>query len=111
MTVIDDELARIICPIVEGQIRSFIHSHPNIVEGVDWRFSQDTKEEALVASIAKRINRDLLSEQTRLRVTAVLGSGTQDGKAGVESGTAPGGMEPCNCPQQRRPAILPWVAD
>ena len=74
MPVVDDELAKIIRPIVEGQIRSFIHSHPGIVAGVDWRFSQDTKEEALVASIAKRVNRDLLSEQTRLRLLCALSS-------------------------------------
>jgi hypothetical protein len=89
MPVIDDDLAKIIRPIVEGQIRSFIHSHPNIVKGVDWRFSQDTREEALVASIAKRVNRDLLSEQTRLRLAAVLGTNAPSSQTGVDPELAP----------------------
>lgn len=88
MPVIDDDLARIIRPIVEGQIRSFIHSHPGIVEGVDWRFSQATKEEALVASIAKRVVRDLLSEATRLRIRAVMEPRDCDG-IGMEAESAP----------------------
>lgn len=70
--ILDDELARIIKPIVEGQIRSFIHSHPAVAEAVDWRHSHATKQEALVSSIAKRVNRDLLCPQTRMRMQAAL---------------------------------------
>lgn len=72
--ILDDELARIIKPIVEGQIRSFIHSHPAVAEAVDWRHSHDTKQEALVSSIAKRVSRDLLCPQTRVRLKAALQS-------------------------------------
>lgn len=70
--ITDDQLARVIKPIVEGQIRSFLHAHPSVIEAVDWRFSQDTKAEALVAGIAKRVNRDLLCPQTRVRLKAAL---------------------------------------
>jgi hypothetical protein len=97
MPVIDDALAKIIRPIVEGQIRSFIHSHPNIVEGVDWRFSQATKEEALVASIAKRVNRDLLSEQTRLRLAAVVGTAHSGSQTGVDPELAPEAVDLQSC--------------
>lgn len=100
MPVINDALAKVIRPIVEGQIRSFIHSHPGIVEGVDWRFSQSTKEEALVASIAKRVNRDLLSEQTRLRLKAVMDNVCCDGEPGVQCCIAPEGVECLTAPTE-----------
>lgn len=91
--ILDDKLAKIIRPIVEGQIRSFIHSHPNIITGVDWRYSQATPAEALVASIAKRISRELLSDQTRVRLSAAMGSGTSDGQPVAECLTATEGVE------------------
>jgi hypothetical protein len=100
MPIIDDELAKIIRPIVEGQIRSFIHSHPGIVEGVDWRHSQPTKEEALVASIAKRVNRDLLSEHTRRRLKAVMEVWYCDGEPDVEAEPASEGVE-AQLPRQK----------
>ena len=85
--ILDDNLAKIVRPIVEGQIRSFLHDHPVIAEAVDWRFSQSDKVEALVASIGKRINRDLLSDHTRQRIEAVIASCRDDGKD-VEAQTA-----------------------
>lgn len=93
MPIIDDKLAKVIRPIVEGQIRSFIHSHPNITTGVDWRYSQATPSEALVASIAKRISRELLSDQTRVRLSAALGSGNPDGQPVAERLAATEGAE------------------
>lgn len=100
MPILDDKLARIVRPIVEGQIRSFIHSHPNITTGVDWRYSQATPSEALVASIAKRIVRELLSDQTRVRLSAAMGKNDLDGQPVAEASTATEGVEAVPAPTE-----------
>ena len=93
MPNLDDELARIIRPIVEGQIRSFLNDHPVIAEAVDWRFSQSNKKEALVGSIGKRINRDLLSDHTRQRIASVLHVCRDADNSDVEVTAASEGVE------------------
>jgi hypothetical protein len=94
----DDPLAKIIKPIVEGQIRSFLHAHPVIADAVDWRHSHDTKTEALVSSIAKRVSRDLLCPQTRGRIKAAMEALTVVDQPGVELMVAPAGVEDCLAP-------------
>lgn len=92
MARVEDGLARIIRPIVEGQIRSFLNDHPVIAEAVNWRFSAPSKREALVASIGKRINRDLLCGATTARLAAALlepSTGAQAEGDGVGVVTAP----------------------
>lgn len=67
-----DQLEKVIRPIVEGQIRSFIADHPGMLKSVDWYRPRDDKATTLTNSIAKRIIRDLLCEQTRVRLVAAL---------------------------------------
>lgn len=69
------ELEKIIRPIVEGQIRSFIYDHPSILLGVDWYKPRQDKTETLINSLSKRIMRDLLCANTSARMgTALLPS-------------------------------------
>lgn len=105
MPILDDKLAKVIRPIVEGQIRSFIHSHPNIITGVDWRYSQATPSEALVASIAKRIVRELLSDQTRVRLSAAIGTEIPIGQPVAEASTATEGVESVPAPTETGPQM------
>jgi hypothetical protein len=68
-----DPLERIIRPIVEGQIRSFLNDHPHVVESVTWYKPRADKKTTMVNSLAKRIVRDLLCPETRVRlISAVL---------------------------------------
>jgi len=56
-----DKLARIIRPIVEGQIRGFCKEHPGVLNAVDWyKGKKSDKTTTFVNSISKRIVRDLL---------------------------------------------------
>mgnify|MGYP001586950427 CR=1 FL=1 len=67
-----DPLERIIRPIVEGQVRSFLHDHPEIADAHAGKLRPGvTKAEALTGSIAKRIIRDLLCAETRVRLASV----------------------------------------
>ncbi len=67
-----DELERIIRPIVEGQVRSFTNDHPEVVDAVDWYKPRADKRQTLVNSLSKRIVRDLLCADTRMRLVAAL---------------------------------------
>lgn len=73
-----DALEKIFRPIVEGQLRSYVADHPEVLAGL--RGSKGTKHRAFVASVSKRILGDLLCAQTRMRLAA----------ADVGSATAPG---------------------
>lgn len=70
-----DPLEAVIRPIVEGQVRSFIADHPNILTGVDWykpRPGEQGRAQTLTGSISKRILRDLLCSETRVRLEAAI---------------------------------------
>lgn len=85
MTIPEDKLLKIIAPIVEGQIRSFINDHPSVAEGVNWKFSHKNKADALISSLAKRITRDLCCDQNRARLKAVLLELGADNASDLES--------------------------
>lgn len=72
-----DDYERIVSRVVEGQITSFLLAHPEIAEAVRWRHSHKTKAEALTSSIAKRITRDLVCQQTRRRIEEALEVATE----------------------------------
>lgn len=65
-----DALARVLTPVVEGQIRSYLSDHPEMIDAFagKWR----PKKEGIVRSISKRILTDLLCPQTRLRLVAAI---------------------------------------
>lgn len=66
------ELERVVRPIVEGQIRSFINDHPEVASSVDWYKPRQDKAQTFVNSLSKRIIRDLLCKETRARLIAAL---------------------------------------
>lgn len=65
-------LERIIRPIVEGQLRSFVHDHPEVADHVKWYKPGPDKRVVFVNSVAKRILRDLLCGRTRARPAPLL---------------------------------------
>lgn len=67
-----NELEKIIRPIVEGQIRDFLHHHPKVLDGVDWYKPRKNKAETFVNSLSKRIVRDLTCETSLARLRAAL---------------------------------------
>lgn len=69
-----DPLERVLRPVVEGQLRSLIRDHPSILTGVDWYQGRKDKETTFVNSAAKRILRDLLCSDTRVRLVAAIGA-------------------------------------
>lgn len=75
-----DELERVLRPIVEGQLRSFCHDHPEIAKAVNWYKPRPDKVQTFVNSVAKRILMDLLCADTRVRLVAALG-GIPDAEA------------------------------
>jgi hypothetical protein len=70
---VTDPLESVIRPIVEGQIRSFTNDHPEVVSAVDWFKPRADKRQTLINSLSKRIVRDLLCSETRMRLVAALG--------------------------------------
>jgi hypothetical protein len=64
-------LEKIIRPIVEGQIRSFLHDHPEVLIGVK-RNVHVGKDQAswVMNSLSKRITRDLTCGTTTARLVA-----------------------------------------
>jgi hypothetical protein len=96
-------LERIIRPIVEGQIRSFLNDHPEVLIGVTrhkpWGKSQ---AEWVTDSLAKRIVRDLTCGTTTARLAAFLVEASPANADLVDGGTCttaasgPGGTT--NCP-------------
>lgn len=73
-----DPLEAIIRPIVEGQVRSFTNDHPEVVAAVNWYKPSKDKRQTLVNSMSKRIVRDLLCAETRMRLVAALQPPEQD---------------------------------
>lgn len=69
-----DPLKAVVEPIVRGQLRSFIADHPEVVNAVDWYKPRADKVETFVNSVSKRIVRDLLCADTRMRLIAALGA-------------------------------------
>lgn len=71
---IDTPLGRVIAPIVDGQIRSFLNDHPEALGKMDARQFR--------VSLTKRILNDLLCVDSAQRMSAVLlGDGTDEQQA------------------------------
>lgn len=87
-----DPLEAVLRPIIEGQLRSFINDHPEVVGAVDWHKPTKDKSVSFVNSAAKRIMRDLLCSETRMRlekvVSGTLRLETPDGEGPVVCGGA-----------------------
>ncbi len=67
------DLDRVIRPIVEGQIISFLKDHPEIAEAWTGKLPPGkTKPHAVKDSLAKRISRDLGCPDTRVRLMKAL---------------------------------------
>jgi hypothetical protein len=69
-----DPLEKVLRPIVEGQVRSFANDHPEVVAAVDWYKPRVDKKTTFVNSLSKRIIRDLLCAETRVRLIDALGA-------------------------------------
>ena len=66
---VTDSVERVVRPIVEGQILSFLHDHPEVAEGWTGKLPEGkTKVMAVKDSLSKRITRDLLCSDTRVRL-------------------------------------------
>lgn len=85
----NDHLERVIRPIVEGQIRGFLHEHPAVVNAVDWYKQRTDKVTTFTNSLSKRITRDLVCPETRARIEAALFEQWEAEKSGVAPLTAP----------------------
>jgi hypothetical protein len=83
-----DPLEKVIRPIVEGQVRSFANDHPEAVEAVNWFKPRKDKRVTFVNSLSKRIIRDLLCPETRVRLVAALVEPQPASAVDDESGTA-----------------------
>lgn len=101
VSIAADPLEKVIRPIVEGQIRGFLHEHPAVVNAVDWFKKSTDKISIFTNSLSKRILLDLLCEETRGRMedafqetweaeqSAVAGLTAADGvNVGIGSGIA-----------------------
>ena len=72
-------LEEVIRPIVEGQIRSFLNDHPEVIGPVTWhRAHRKSKKEALTGSLAKRIVRDLICDKNQMRIRRAVVTGGDD---------------------------------
>ena len=92
----DDQFDRIIRRVVEGQIRGFLMEHPAIVAAVDWYAPRTDNATTFTNSLSKRITRDLLCTETRMRLVAALGG----------TATAPPSDPPVECKPAAEPARL-----
>lgn len=63
----NDPVSRVVAPIVEGQVRSFINDHPEMITP-----TRDTSYEQIILSLSKRIINDLLCANNRARLSAAL---------------------------------------
>lgn len=89
MSAIPDPLEKIIRPIVEGQIRGFLKEHPAVLDSVDWYKKRIDKSTTFTNSLAKRITRDLLCDETRTRIEDAFMERWELEKSGVEFSAAP----------------------
>lgn len=71
--------------IVQGQVSSFIHDHPEALKiADDWKTPPSkTKKQQVVDSIAKRICFDLTSPQTRRMLSEALALEHATGVEGI----------------------------
>lgn len=77
------DLARIVRPIVEGQLRSYFNDHPEIADAyAGKRRPGKSKVDALVDSIGKRISNDLTCAGTGARLRAALLEPSSDAPSG-----------------------------
>jgi hypothetical protein len=83
------KLEKIIRPIVEGQIRGFLKEHPSIVAAVDWYKPRKSKDQTFVNSLAKRIIKDLLCDNTTARLGVVFLERTAETSPKITDGSAP----------------------
>lgn len=68
-----DAFEKIIRATVEGQVRSFLHDHPECAAGWTGKLPPGrSRVDAVTHSLAKRISRDLVCAQTRMRLMATL---------------------------------------
>jgi phosphoribosylaminoimidazole-succinocarboxamide synthase len=90
-----DPLEAVVRPIVEGQLLSFLHDHPSVLDAVDWYKKRDDRALTFINSIAKRIVGDLLCAETRVRLVSALVARTTaepiDGERGICTCAAAGG--------------------
>lgn len=98
-----DPLERVLRPIVEGQVRSFVSDHPEVVKAVAWYKRCEDNRTTFVNSVSKRILRDLLCADTRVRlINALSGMGTADARGDAPChrivGARMAGVEATNCP-------------
>jgi hypothetical protein len=84
-----DPLEKIIRPIVEGQIRGFLKEHPAVLNNVEWYKKRTDKATTFTNSLAKRITRDLLCDDTRGRIEDAFMERWELEKSGVEFVAAP----------------------
>lgn len=99
-----DPLEAVIRPIVEGQLRSFVRDHPEVVPAVNWYNKEGRNPvDSFVGSIAKRIINDLLCEETRVRLMQAM---VADGHASL---VAPA-VSVCVQPVEAGVEILPAPA-
>jgi hypothetical protein len=85
-TASSSRFERLIRRVVEGQARSFVHDHPEILDTgtTTWKTpSWKTREQQLVDSIAKRIILDLTCADTKAKLIASLAPVTGDNDEGV----------------------------
>lgn len=100
-----EALEAVLRPIVEGQIRSFANDHPEVLCAVNWFKPRKDRKSTFVNSVAKRIMRDLLCTETRVRIgvacsASTSGAGDLDRAAigrgprgsGISPGTQMGGV-------------------
>jgi hypothetical protein len=87
----NEELERIVRPIVEGQIRGFLKEHPRLVDAVDWYKPRTDKAMTFVNSLSKRIVRDLTCGMTAARLAAALLEGPTERQPMSPVACAPAG--------------------
>lgn len=80
---------RVIRPIVEGQIRSFLNDHPEIASGCTRHVYQSKTAEAWITdSLSKRITRDLTCGSTTARLAKALLEGITGARSEASDGTS-----------------------
>lgn len=80
-----DPLEKVIRPIVEGQIRGFAKEHPGVLNGVTWyKGKKHGTLATFVNSMSKRVVRDLVCAENRLRIEDALFEIWEAEKSAVE---------------------------
>jgi hypothetical protein len=75
--------------------------HPEVASAITWFKRRDDKVETFVNSVSKRIMRDLLCAETRVRLIAAVGASISadgvDGAAVVDRGRSGAGVGNLDC--------------